>query len=267
MKILHVIDSGGLFGAENVLLSLVGQQVLNGLFPIIGSINSSKISEKALEIEATARDFKVHKFFMRPGLNIFGAHRIIKYAKENNIDIIHSHGYKPNILLGLQPHFYRKIPVLSTMHGWTSTQTFSKIRINQELDAFALRFVDKIVLVSKGMLRNKKINKLPSNKLHIIENGIDIKPYDNSAINKESIFENHIHDKELRKRIISFCKNSIIIGSIGRLSKEKGFDYLIEAIYLLRKNNVLNNNVKLLIIGEGNQNNYLSELVQRYDWV
>lgn len=264
MKILHVIDSGGIFGAENVLLSLVGQQVLNGLYPIIGSINSSEIIHKALEIEASSRDFKVKKFVMKPGLNLLGAYKILKYAKENKIDIIHSHGYKSNILLGLQPWFYRKIPIISTMHGWTSTHLFSKMRLNQEFDAFALRHVDKIVLVSRGMLSNKKINKLPMNKLHIIENGVEINYRDFTTIDKNSIYDNHIHDNELKTKLKSFCTNSIIIGSIGRLSREKGFEYLVEAIYLLRKKK-LEYNTKLLIIGDGNQKDHLSQLVEKYN--
>ncbi len=41
MKILHLIDSGGLYGAEMMLISLVAEQIKLGHQPVIGSIRKS----------------------------------------------------------------------------------------------------------------------------------------------------------------------------------------------------------------------------------
>ena len=49
MKILHVIDSAGIYGAENMLLSLMREQVKMGCEPILASIGSLLDGEKALE--------------------------------------------------------------------------------------------------------------------------------------------------------------------------------------------------------------------------
>ncbi|MCG7985955.1 MAG: glycosyltransferase [Candidatus Thiodiazotropha weberae] len=263
MKVLHLIDSGGLFGAEKVLLSLVKQQMHDRMEPIIGSINDSPIKTKALELEAKTRGYKIHKFIMKPGISLSGANNIINYAKKNRVDIMHSHGYKANILIGLQPRFFRKIPIISTMHGWTNTKKFSKMRLNQELDAFALRHVDKIVLVSKGMLTNKKISKLPKEKLTVIENGVDIVNVDYTKLDNASIIDEYIYEEELRCKLKSFCNKSIVVGTVGRLSKEKGFEYLIEAIYLVRKK--VERDVKLLIIGDGVEKDNLLERISAYD--
>ena len=62
MKILHIIDSGGLYGAEMVLLNLVAEQKKQGLEPIIASIGEKGIKEKSLETEAMRRGFRVEKF-------------------------------------------------------------------------------------------------------------------------------------------------------------------------------------------------------------
>ena len=35
MKVLHLIDSGGLYGAERMLLALVAEQIKQGLEPMI----------------------------------------------------------------------------------------------------------------------------------------------------------------------------------------------------------------------------------------
>ncbi len=41
MKVLHIIDSDGLYGAEIMLLNLVAEQQKFGLHPIIASIGNS----------------------------------------------------------------------------------------------------------------------------------------------------------------------------------------------------------------------------------
>jgi len=43
MKILHIIDSGGLYGAEVMLLNLAEEQMKIGLEPVILSIGGKKI--------------------------------------------------------------------------------------------------------------------------------------------------------------------------------------------------------------------------------
>lgn len=62
MKILHIIDSGGLYGAEVMLLHLVAEQIKQGLEPIIASMGEKGIKEKPLEAEAIRRGFRVEKF-------------------------------------------------------------------------------------------------------------------------------------------------------------------------------------------------------------
>jgi glycosyltransferase involved in cell wall biosynthesis len=238
VKILHLIDSGGLYGAEMMLLSLATAQEKMGLQPVIGSIRKKGIGEKPLDREARRRGLLVKVFEMRPGLNLRGAWGIVRYAKENHFDIFHSHGYKTNILFGLMPRFFRKLPIVTTLHGWTSTGGWNKKHLNEILDAFSLRFVDKIVLVNGRMLEKPKVKRLPIDKICIIDNGIEIEYKKNP--NLEKSVKNQLHE---------FCLNGKIVASIGRLSREKGFDYLIEAIRILRQEQ--NENIRLLLIGDG----------------
>ena len=249
MKILHLIDSGGLYGAEMMLVSLATAQEKMGLLPVIGSIRKKGIEEKPLEQEAKRRGLKVQKFEMQPGPNIKGILEILRYAKEHRFDLFHSHGYKTNILLGLMPFFLRGRPIVTTLHGWTSTGSMNKMRLNEELDAFSLHFVDRIVLVNKGMLAKKKVQHLPKNKIRIINNGIEI---------EHSLGADQCHlDERKKTELENFCKKRKIIASIGRLSHEKGFEYLIEAVRILRDEK--GQDVRLLLIGDGRQRKKLEQ--------
>ena len=127
MKILHVIDSQGLYGAERVILSLMLEQGAMGLETHLCSIGNRNAGEKAIETEASRRGLRVRKMRMRDGPNIAGGLAITRFARREGFDLLHSHGYKSNILLGFIPKRLRGIPLVSTIHGWTSTQRFSKI--------------------------------------------------------------------------------------------------------------------------------------------
>lgn len=241
MKVLHIIDSGGLYGAEVMLLNLVSEQIKLGLDPTICSIGEKNIPEKPLETEAIARGFKIRKIRMRAGPNIIGALKILKFAKDENFDLMHSHGYKANILFGFMPKKIRKIPMVTTLHGWTNTGQNSRMKLYEWLDAKSLKYIDAVILVSKAMLSNSKLRNLKIKNLTVINNGISI-----SKNNKHNLISTNNLDAD----IINFCKGGIIIGSIGRLSAEKGFEYLIDAVPILLKQNV---NIKLIIIGEGHE--------------
>lgn len=233
LKILHIIDSGGLYGAEVMLLTLAREQQRLGLHPIIASIGEKAIVEKPLEIAAREAGIPVKIFRMAPGLNIRGVRDVLAYRTTENFDLIHSHGYKGNILFGFLPERLRKVPIVATLHGWTSTSGFSKMRLYEWLDAKALSFLDAVIVVNKNMLAHPRFPALSEKKIFTIDNGI---PEEFSA------------KIQLEPDVVEFCRGEFVIGSIGRYSKEKGFDILLHALHLLLRGG---GRAKLLIIGDG----------------
>jgi len=269
MKILHIIDSGGLYGAEIMLLNLVAEQMRLGLKPIIASIGGKDIDDKPLESEALKRGIQVKRFRMYWGPNYVGASRIIKYALYQGVDILHSHGYKGNILFGLMPRKIRKLPLITTIHGWTNTNNgFSKMKLYEWLDSRSLKFIDAVVLVSKAMESNPKLKNRKDINVSVVKNGIPI--WDDSS---SCHLLNHTasvtspsplgivqtsDSADLDQSIIDFCRGGYVIGSMGRLSREKGYNYLVEALGILIKMGI---DARLVIVGEGNERDYLEGLV------
>lgn len=244
MKILHVIDSGGLYGAEIMLLSLVEEQVALGLKPVIASIGDNKTQEKPLEQEALRRGLSLVCFRMTPGPNALGAYRLLKYAGKEGVDLIHSHGYKGNILLGFIPRVFRRIPLVSTLHGYTSTAGISKMRIYEWLDTRSHKLIDAVVLVNLGMLNHPRIKKQKRIKFHVINNGISVRKADPTKTRK-----------------VRTGSEQLTIGSIGRFSSEKGYTYLIEAFSLLIGKGV---DARLVLIGDGYERSLLETCVKRH---
>lgn len=234
MNILHVIDSGGLYGAEIMLLNLSREQQLAGHRPIIASIGELGLLQKPLEDAAEKNGISCQIFRMRPTYDVHGIMEILRCCRKKRIQIIHTHGYKGNILFGFLPKRVRKLPIISTVHGWTSSSGFSKLRFYEWLDGHSLRFLDGVVIVNRSMLSNSKVQRLDEGKVFIVDNGLP---------------EAAIGDCPLDQDIARFCRKGFILGSVGRYSREKGFDVLLDAFHLLCQQGP---QVKLLLIGEGN---------------
>jgi len=232
MKITHIIDSNGMYGAEVMLLNLMEEQAKLGHEPVLLSIEGSEVGGFSLAGEAAKKGLKAVKLEVRKGFSIEGIRSIIKISKENNTDIIHSHGYKGNILIGAVPRFIRKIPAISTIHGWTAVTRLSKIWLYTILDKFFLKRLEAIVFVN------------PLNTIHIrhssafcVENGIPSIKCDPDSIVSDDQYLYKFKEKDI------YC-----IGCISRLSEEKGIGILIDSVVALNKRGI---DFRLVIIGDG----------------
>jgi len=253
MKILHIMDSAGLYGAEIMLLNLVAEQIELGLEPTIASIGEKEIDEKPLETAAIRRGFNVRNFRMKPGPNIGGALEVLRFAHAAGFEIMHSHGYKGNILFGFMPRRVRKLPLVSTLHGYTSTNGFTKMRVYEWLDTKSLKFIDRVVLVNKGMLNHPRLERLLGVNFRVVDNGI---PLPTAAREDERIWADGKGGVDAE--IADFCAKGFTVGTIGRLSTEKGYRYLIQALKLLQNEGL---DARLVMIGEGYQRPELEKLV------
>jgi glycosyltransferase involved in cell wall biosynthesis len=241
MKVLHLIDSGGLYGAEQMLLALTEEQIKQGLEPIILSCGLPNEADKALEVEAEKRNIPVIKWRMKAGLNFKGAWKIIKLAKKEQVDIFHSHGYKFNILFSIFPKLIRNLPFITTVHGYVAAHKYSAMWLYQILDKLALRKADFISLVSPSMKNIPALKNLIATKGEVIANGISlVKP----------VSKNFIGTKYLTYNLLA----------IGRLVNEKDFKTLISTVSIMVQNGI---DVSLTIMGNGPLHNDLTVQIKK----
>lgn len=235
IKVLHIIDSGGMYGAEVMLLNLVREQQRLGLTPCIASIGDTGVGDKAIEVSARAQGIPVKAFRMRPGPNYWGARHVLRSAQQHHFTLLHSHGYKGNILFGGLTLSIRKIPILATVHGYTSmARGLSKMRVYEWLDRMVLRRLDAVVLVNQGMMGHPRLKTARYRRCSVIDNGI------------EAHVKTDIHP--LDRHLVKFCDHPFVVGAVGRLSSEKGFQILVNAFAQAVQSGLPG---RLLIIGEG----------------
>jgi glycosyltransferase involved in cell wall biosynthesis len=99
------------------------------------------------------------------------------------------------------------------------------------------KHVDRIVAVSHAVRDVLMASGISPGKIDVIHNAINLERFDPSTVNRDEVRE------ELRIK-----RNDIVIGTSGRLCREKGGLELIHAVHSLIKNN---SSVKLLFVGEG----------------
>jgi glycosyltransferase involved in cell wall biosynthesis len=244
MKILHIIDSEGLYGAEAMLLNLASEQIKQGVQVTILNMRRCNPNKVSLQSEAARLGVHFCTFQIKTGPDIVGAMKIICYAKTAGIDIIHSHGYKPNILIGFIPPRIRKMPLVITLHGWTSTVQVDKLRLYEWLDLKSLKHADVVVSVSKATGHHRALRELRTETIHNGISKIEFKPKAELA----------------NQSLVKFCENNFTIGSIGRLSPEKGYGYLIDAFSVFARRE---GKVKLVILGDGKEKSDLQRKIDK----
>lgn len=233
MKILQLISSVGFFGAENVLIELSKKLCSSKYNFCIGTINNHSNPHIEVTKEALKNNLTYKIFDCRGKFDIKTISKIRKYIKENKIDIIHSHGYKSNIY-GFFASVNLDIQRIATCHNWLGNNM--KMKLYEYLDKLVLNRFNKVVAVSDTLKDEILSSGIPKNKVVVINNGIDTNRFQSQNCKSQT------------KALLGIQENEKVIGTIGRLTPEKGQLYLLKAFKMA---NSKLPNTKLLIIGDG----------------
>jgi len=253
MKVLHVIDSDGLYGAERVLLSLMKAHQEQGIEVELASIGEPGVPAKALETEAGKHGLKWRRFSLKAGPDIKGIRQVVSYAVEHGVSVIHSHGYKANTLLAILSAKTRSIPVLATLHGWTSAGKWNRLRFYEMIERAVLPRLEKVIAVTEAMLAGTDLKKRLGDRLIVIHNAIEKKPppqADDQEISK------------VRRSLQEIDEGSVAFAMVGRLSWEKDIGTCLRAIRILEQQGRA---TCVYIFGEGPEREALERQVKELD--
>jgi glycosyltransferase involved in cell wall biosynthesis len=241
-RVLHLISSSGFLGAENVVLELAKETTKAGFWVTIGILENRNNIHMELAERAKGEGLKVQIFPCRGRFDRGTISSIRSFINEEKPNLFHSHGYKSN--------FYSlfanrgKLPWIVTNHLWKRT-TYA-LKVYAYIDSLLMRKADKVIAVSEEIADEMTKKGIPSTKILVIDNGIDLQK-----------FENKTRNNDLRKSF-GLNGNHKIIGTIASLTEEKGHRYLIEAA-----KHVIDKcpECRFLIVGDGGQRHFLEKTV------
>jgi glycosyltransferase involved in cell wall biosynthesis len=230
MNILHLISSAGFYGAENVVAALARELRQTGHDVHIGVFENAHSAHQDVAAQFEARGASVVRIACRGRVDRAAAKSIRELIARERIEIVHCHGYKADIYGYLAARRLNTLQV-STSHLWTrETQA---VRLYEFLDAIVLRRFDAVVAVSQRIGEDLRDAGVPSKRISIIDNGIDLARFASG-------------NAALAREIGKGAK--LLIGTAGRLVPQKGLDYFLAAAQPLLKEFP---NLLFAIVGDG----------------
>ena len=166
-------------------------------------------------------------------------------CRRERVAIWHGHDYKSN-LLGLLLRHRHPMRLVTTVHGWV--RHTKRTPLYYGLDRYSLRHYDGVICVSDDLRERCLACGVPEGRCILIENAIDALHFSRAI---------GVGRDEARRRL-GIATGRLVVGAVGRLSPEKGFDVLIRAADRLIASGV---DLDVLIAGEGDDEGRLRALI------
>jgi glycosyltransferase involved in cell wall biosynthesis len=240
---IQLISTGGVYGAERALLELAGYLHDQGWESHVVALEGRGAA--GLVTRAASQGLPAEAFVSGGRLGVLPmASKLRRLLRRYPHAVVHSHGYKPDILLSWLGAAGRR-PCLATCHNWISDTR--KLQLWEALDKRALRHFDHVVAVSADIARELTGNGVAAERVSVIDNGISVPEAEADA-------RAAVHAE------FGIPSGSKVIVHIGRLARSKRIDVLLQALAELPGDP----QTHLLLAGEGEQRESLVLLVSRY---
>jgi glycosyltransferase involved in cell wall biosynthesis len=162
-----------------------------------------------------------------------------RYLAQEDCDVICVTGYKAGIITA----FTRQRATIEVLRGWTG-QTLP-VRLYEFMDKLLLRKHDLVVGISPAQRDIAVRYGVPPEKAWWIPNAMDVTRLPEPMSTTESCKQ------------LGIGTRAVLIGGVGRLSKEKGFDILLKAFKIVFNHLA---NAVLILAGDGMERERLQSL-------
>jgi glycosyltransferase involved in cell wall biosynthesis len=234
---IQITSTGGFYGAERTLLELATFLLEQGWDSRIIVLEGGGAEEIMRRSAAHGIKCEVYTQSQRLGLWSMQGRLRATLSREPRA-VVHSHGYKPDVLLAALG-VPRRLPCIATCHSWYSTTT--KLKVLEYLDKKAVQRFDHVVAVSDEIYRDLLDSGTPEARLSRIDNAISVPALDPDAKNKIRTEWNLApHEK--------------LIVQVGRLAKSKRNLLLLNAVADLPQDIA----VKVAFVGDGEEREALA---------
>jgi glycosyltransferase involved in cell wall biosynthesis len=168
---------------------------------------------------------------------------MLAVCRRERVALWHGHDYKSN-LLGLALRRFWPMRLVTTLHGWVHHTR--RTPLYYAVDRLCLPRYERVLCVSPDLHERALACGVPAGRCLLVENGIDTAQYSRRL----SVVQ--------AKRAHGVRPDRLVVGAVGRLSAEKGFDLLIRACDRLVRGGV---DLELWVAGAGDEEGELRRLI------
>lgn len=236
LNVLQFITPTGFYGAERWVLALANNMERQGMTCDLAVTKERDTQDLTLAEVYPPDAGQVHYLEMTGRFDLRALKSLCRVIRERNIHVIHTHGYKSDIL-GLLAAKCTGITCVSTPHGFPVKPDL-KLAAFVRVGTFLLRYFDAIVPLSEKLMSDTKRLGVPEHKTRYISNGVDLKEID------QTLSKPGVADQKERPR------TSKTVGYIGRMIPLKGLGDLLSVFESMYKTDP---ELTLQMIGDGPQ--------------
>ncbi len=206
MKVLHLISSSGLYGAEAVILSLLQSFPRGADRAALAVFANGPQDQPRLLAVARARGFEAHALVCKRQLDLSVPSALRSLVRETETTLVHAHGYKADCYAYAALRGAR-LPLVSTCHTWYDNDV--AVRLYGALDRRLLRRFARVVAVSDEVRNRLRSAGVAEQRICLIRNGVDVASFN---VPRQAS-----------------ATGALRFGLVGRLAPEKGVDLFLEA--------------------------------------
>lgn len=251
MRVLSVIETLGNGGAERVLVNTLPELQRLGIECEVAIL----FDRDDLADELEAKGVKVHRLDLRYRWNVIeGIFKLMVLVKENNYDIIHAHLFFAYFYSGLVKLFNTKVKTVTTFHnlGYDTYPANTMIKkLRKKLDACVVNcLIDHKVAVSSAVKEHYS-RHLNIPDVDLIFNSFPLDMID-TALKTER--------RKILKQYVDVTSYGVFSITPGRLVKEKGHQYLLEALEQISKEGL---ELCHFIVGDGPLKEEITKCIEK----
>ena len=232
INVLQFICPAGFYGAEMWILALAKSLDPQRVNCHLAITRESEKQNIELYKRFQSLGLESHQIKIRGRFDPLAIPKLSRLIKQKKIDIIHTHGYKSDIL-GLVAARLAGIRSVATPHGFENVPDL-KLQAFIRLGCLALKRFDCVAPLSEELKSDIQKIKVNTGKIHLIMNGVDLDEVESERQIPSSPLYPNRHEKK--------------IGYLGQIAYRKNVDELLKIFDLLYKDH---KNIRLIIIGDG----------------
>lgn len=208
MRILHISSARSLGGGERHLAGLVSALVARGHEVHVVLSPQSPLAEELSALPAA----HILRVPLRNALDLKSALELARIVRERQIELVHAHVARDYPLAALAVRRVRGARLVITRHV-----LFPLSRLH----AVTLLHAARVIAVSEAVAHRLNAQRIvPACKLTVVPNGVDFSRFDDAAREEQ---------RASFRRSLGLRPESLLVGSVGELKREKGHDDFLRA--------------------------------------
>jgi len=239
IHVLQLICPSGYYGAERWVNALLSVEAHPAIEQHVAITDEPGSSDEVLTRSPLPQS-RQHRIPMTSKFDLRAISRLVKLIRHHQIDIIHTHGYKSDIL-GVIAAKIAGIQSVCTPHGFENAQDW-RLQTYMWLGGKAFKGFDWVCPLSPDIMQTV-LNQyqVPAQRVKLIQNGVDLREV----------------EQALQQVSAPAADRPFTIGYIGQLISRKNIKDTIQAFAAFQRQCP---QAELLLIGDGDERTELQAM-------